>query len=91
MILNVKSRGQASGVAFAGASVACPNEERNPWKFTTGTEWKDEHFQVICKEGIIKVNRWIGGCVHEHMAEAGLVITLYEAKSQIQRSLRKVT
>ena len=37
----------------------------------------------------IKVNRWIGGCVHEHIAEAGLVIALYKAKTQIQSSLGK--
>ena len=55
MIFNVKSRGQASGVAFARASVACPNEERNPWKFTTGTEWKAANLQATCNEGMISV------------------------------------
>ena len=49
----------------------------------------DIWWNILRIVGITKVNRWIGGCVHEHIAEAGLVIALYKAKTQIQSSLGK--
>ena len=57
MTLTVKSRGKATGFAFASRVHACPNEEENMWKYTTGTEWIAANLQAICNEGMISVDK----------------------------------
>ena len=52
MTLNAKSRGKASGDAYASKLHACPNEEENVWKYTTGIAWKAADLQAICLEGM---------------------------------------
>ena len=52
MTLTLKSRGKATGDAFASRAHACPNEEENMWKYTTGTEWIAANLQAICNEGM---------------------------------------
>ena len=59
MTLTVKSRGEAEGFAFASRVHACPNEEENMWKYTTGTEWIAANLQAICNEGMMSVNLFV--------------------------------
>ena len=59
MTLNVKSRGEAEGFAFADKSDDCPNKEWNIWQYATGKggkeEWAEANLQILCKEGMISV------------------------------------